>query len=118
MLKSLTFWTLVAGVLAFVAKFFFPAFPLDNTAILSAILFLLGLFGVIPTAQALRRGLAAGSIFGSMPFWELVVGLVSFVVHYFAPTFPMDAAMILALVLFILGYFGIKPELKMRALLK
>jgi uncharacterized membrane protein YqjE len=118
MFSSLTFWTLVAGVVAFVVKFFWPSFPLDNTAILSAILFLLGLFGVVPTVRAIRRGILATSIFGSMAFWELVVGLVSFVIHYFAPTFPLSDAVILALVVYVVGLFGITPELRMRGLLK
>jgi hypothetical protein len=113
MLKSLTFWTLVAGVLAFVAKFLFPAFPLDSTGILAVILFFLGLFGIVP---AVRGVLPFGDLLKSLPFWGLVVGLIAFVLHYFVPTFPMDNTAILAVVLFILACFGIKPELRLRGI--
>lgn len=112
--KSLTFWTLVAGLLAFVAKFFLPNFPLDAGGILALVLFLLGLFGIIP---AVRVGVRAGMIFSSLAFWEMVVGLVVFVIHQFLPNFPMDTAAILAIVLFVLGLFGIKPELRARGIM-
>ena len=113
--KSLTFWTLVAGLAAFVARFYFPAFPLDNVSILSLILFVLGLLGVVPALRAL--GLAAfPPLFNSLAFWQLVAGFVAFVLHFFAPDLPFDQAAILTLLLFVLGFFGIDPELRARGL--
>lgn len=111
---SYVFWTLVAGILAFVAKFFWPAFPFTNAEILSLILFILGLFKVIPAARA---RLAASSIFLSLDFWKMVVGLISFVILYFVPTFPFDASTILTAVLFILALFDIRPELRLRRII-
>ena len=119
--KSLTFWTLVAGLLAFVAKFFFPAFPLDTAGILALMLFVLGLIGVVPAVRAARArqalSLEAGNIVNSLAFWQLVAGLLYFVVRFFAPSFPMDQGVILGVILFILGWFGVKPELRFRGLL-
>ena len=113
--KSLTFWTLVAGLLAFAARFYFPAFPLDEVSILAAILFVLGLIGVVPTLRA--QGMAAfPPIFNSLAFWQMVAGLVAFVVHFFAPDFPFDDVAIMAVILFVLSYFGITPELRARGL--
>ena len=109
--SSLVFWTLIAGLVAFVVKFFWPAFPFTNTEILSLILFVLGLFKVIPS---FRARVAFGSIFWSLDFWKMVVGLISFVILYFVPTFPFDATVILTAVLFILGLFDITPELRLR----
>ena len=113
--KSLTFWTLVVGVLAFVAKFFLPAFPLDNQGILSLILFLLGLVNIVPTARLISATFS--DLLKSLHFWTMLTGLVSFVIHYFAPTFPMDAAAILTVVLIILGLFNINPELRLRKII-
>lgn len=53
--KSKIFWTLVAGVLAFVAKYFYPAFPLSEVEILALIIFILNMFGIVPELRA--RGL-------------------------------------------------------------
>ena len=53
--KSMIFWTLIAGLLAFVAKFFYPAFPLSEVEILALIIFVLNLFNIKPELQA--RGL-------------------------------------------------------------
>jgi hypothetical protein len=55
--KSIIFWTLIAGLLAFVAKFFYPAFPLSEVEILALIIFVLNLFNIKPELQA--RGLMA-----------------------------------------------------------
>lgn len=55
--KSMIFWTLIAGLLAFVAKFFYPAFPLSEVEILALIIFVLNLFNIKPELQA--RGLMA-----------------------------------------------------------
>jgi uncharacterized membrane protein YqjE len=116
--KSLTFWTLVAGLLAFVATFFFPNFPLDAAGILALVLFLLGLIGVVPTFRAMGvRGAVAGGIVNSLAFWQLVAGLLFFVVRFLAPDFPLDQGVILGVILFILGWFGVKPELRARGLL-
>jgi hypothetical protein len=115
--KSLTFWTLVAGLLAFVAKFFFPAFPLDAAGILAAILFVLGLIGVVPAFRAMGvRGAVAGGIINSLAFWQLVAGLIFFILRFFAPSFPFDQGIILAFIVFVLGWFGVTPELRARGL--
>jgi hypothetical protein len=120
MLNSLTFWTMVAGLLAFVAKFFLPSFPLGNAEVLSLILFLLGLFGVVPEARlmAARMGVSVADLLKSKAFWEMVAGLVAFVILFYFPTFPLDANGILGILLFILALFGITPELKLRAELR
>lgn len=121
-LKSRLFWVLVVGLLTFVAKFFLPTFPFDETQVLAAVLFILGLFGVVPAAQAsarMRGALAtvgAGDILKSLPFWTLVAGLVAFVVNFFAPTFPFAQDAILGFIVFILGLFQINPELRARGL--
>lgn len=113
--KSLNFWTLLAGLAAFVLRFYFPAFPLDEVAILSLVLFALGLIGVAPTFRAL--GLAAiPPIFNSLAFWQLVAGFLAFVIHFFAPDFPFTNEALLAFALFVLGWFGIHPELRARGL--
>lgn len=120
--ESLAFWTLVVGVVAFVVKFFAPTFPFDETQILAAVLFVLGLVGIVPAARASARvrgalaTVSGGDIFKSLQFWTLVAGLGSFVIHYYAPTFPLEQSAILALVIFILGFFQITPELRARGL--
>ena len=114
--KSLTFWTLVAGLLAFVARFFYPAFPLDAVQILAAIMFVLGLIGVMPQFRATRT--LTGSIVHSLAFWQLVAGLLVFVVRFFAPTFPFDQTVIVGFIIFILSFFGIYPELRIRGLIE
>jgi hypothetical protein len=53
--QSKIFWTLVAGLIAFVAKFFYPAFPLDEVQILALVVFVLNSFGINPELRA--RGL-------------------------------------------------------------
>jgi hypothetical protein len=120
--KSLTFWTLVAGLLAYVATFFFPTFPLDTAGILALILFILGLIGVVPAVRAARArkalGAEAGSIVNSLAFWQLVAGLLFFVAKFFFPDFPIEQGVLLGVILFILGWFGVKPELRVRGLLK
>ncbi len=113
--KSLTFWTLLAGLAAFILRWYFPTFPLDQVAILALILFILGLVGIIP--QLRIQGALTGNIVNSLAFWQLVAGFVVFVFHFFAPTFPFDQAVILTFLLFILGFFGVYPELRARGLL-
>lgn len=114
--SSLQFWTLLAGLLAFVARYYFPAFPFDEVSILSAVLFILGLIGVVP--QLRMRGALNGDIVHSLAFWQLVAGIVAFVFHFFAPAFPFDQVTILAGIVFILGLFGVTPELRLRGLVK
>lgn len=117
--NSLTFWTLLVGLVAFVLRFYFPTFPLDEVSILALVLFVLGLIGITPTLRARGfRALASPPIINSLAFWQLVAGLVFFVIHFFAPSFPFTAQTILAVILFVLGYIGIKPELRARGLLK
>jgi hypothetical protein len=55
--KSLIFWTLIAGVIAFVVKYFYADFPFSEVEILALILFILNLFQIKPELQA--RGLMA-----------------------------------------------------------
>ena len=115
MIEKLQFWTLVVALLTYVLRFFFPGFPLDETQILSIVLFLLGLFGVVP--QLRFRGLAEGTIFASKAFWTLVAGLIVFVVHFYAPDFPLDQAVLLSVIVFVLNQLGINPELRSRGLM-
>jgi uncharacterized membrane protein YqjE len=114
--KSLTFWTLVAGLVAFVLRWYFPTFPFDAVTILAAILFALGLIGVVPQLRA-QRALTA-PVVNSLAFWQLIAGLVIFVLHFFAPSFPFDQMAVLAFFLFVLGFFGIHPELRARGLIQ
>jgi hypothetical protein len=110
MFNSLQFWVLIAGLLAFIAKYNFPGLPISEAMILSAVLFLLGLIGVYPTALA-RRSLGVPAIFKSLAFWVMVSGLGAFVLSFYVPDFPFDQAAILALILFILRQFGIDPAI-------
>lgn len=117
--QSLTFWTLLVGVIAFVLRWYFPTFPLDEVSILAAVLFVLGLIGITPTLRA--RGLRATltpPVINSLAFWQLIAGFVAFVIHFFAPDFPFGAEAILAVILFVLGYIGITPELRARGLIQ
>lgn len=114
--KSLIFWTLLAGLAAFVARFYYPQFPFSEANILALVLFALGLIGVVPTLQAHGlRGALAGGIVNVLAFWQLVAGLLIFVITYFAPTFPFSTETVLGVILFVLSFFGIRPELRMRA---
>lgn len=114
--KSLTFWTLLAGLAAFVARFYVPAFPLSEANILALVLVVLGLIGVVPTLQVRGvRGALASGIITVLAFWQLVAGLVWFVLSYFAPALPFSTETILGVILFILSLFNIRPELRLRA---
>ena len=57
-------------------------------------------------------------ILKSRIFWGMVAGLVAFVAKAYAPNFPLDEAQILGVILFILGFFGIYPELRARGFMK
>jgi len=117
--QSLTFWTLLIGVVAFALRWYFPNFPLDEVSILALVLFALGLIGITPTLRARgARALATPPVINSLAFWQLVAGFVAFVIHFFAPSFPFSAEIILGVILFVLGYIGINPELRARGLLK
>jgi uncharacterized membrane protein YdcZ (DUF606 family) len=126
--KSLTFWTLVAGLLAFLGKFIVPTFPLTADQILALIVSALGLVNVVPD---LRVGVMVARVTSdnstvdvlmrllrSKPFWTLVAGLIGFVVRYYFPTFPLDDLTILGLIVFALGMFNITPELATRGLIQ
>ena len=54
----------------------------------------------------------------SRMFWTLVVGLLVYVVKLFLPAFPLSEENILAVVIFVLGLFGITPELRSRGLMR
>ncbi len=117
---SLQFWTLVAGLLAFTARYYFPSFPLDEAGILALLLFALGLIGIVPQFRlyGARVALTTTVLYNSLPFWQLVAGLAAFVLHYFVPDFPFDEVLILAAIVFVLGLFGITPELRQRGLIR
>lgn len=114
--KSLSFWTLVAALLGFVLRFVFPTFPLEAADILALFLFLLGLIGVVPQYRAVHS--LTGSIVNSLAFWQLVAGLFLFVVRFFAPEFPFDQAIVVSVIVFVLSYFNINPELRIRGLIE
>lgn len=116
--QSLTFWTLLVGLLAFVLRYYFPAFPLDEVSILALVLFVLGLIGITPTLRSRGlRALATPPVINSLAFWQIVAGFVAFVLHFFAPSFPFGTEAILAVILFVLAAIGIKPELRARGVL-
>lgn len=52
LIRSLEFWTLLAGLAGFVVYFYVPDFPFDQAVILGAILFVLKLFGIEPSILA------------------------------------------------------------------
>jgi hypothetical protein len=116
MVYKFQFWTLVAGLAAYVAKYFYPDLPLGEESILAGVLFLLGLVGVVPTVLGIREskyGAVASDIFKSMAFWVLVAGLVGFIARFYAPAFPYSDAVILSVVIFLLNQFGINPQLRL-----
>ena len=115
--KSLAFWTIVAGAIVGVAKLLNPAFPIDAVTLLSAILFVLSIVGIVPTA---RRAAVPSDIFKSLAFWQLVVALVGFTLRFISPTLPVEVTdtVLLSLIVFVLGFFGINPELRVRGLIK
>ena len=117
LVKSLAFWTFLVGFLVGVAKILNPAFPIDAVTLLSAILFVLGLVGVVPTV---RRSVLPSDIFKSLAFWQLVVALIGFTLRFVFPTLPAEISdtVLLASVVFVLGFFGVNPELRARGLLK
>ena len=53
--KSYTLWTLIAGLIAFVVKYYAADFPFSEVEILAAIIFVLNLFKIKPELKA--RGL-------------------------------------------------------------
>lgn len=117
-IKSYAFWVLVAGFIVGTLKILNPAFPIDAATLLSAILFVLGLVGIVPTLRI--KSLMPSDIFKSLAFWQLLVGLVGFVLRFVFPTLPPEITdtILLSVVVFILGFFGITPELRARGLLK
>jgi len=52
---SKVFWTLIAGLIAFIAKYFYPEFPFSEVEILAALIFVLNLFKINPELR--ERGL-------------------------------------------------------------
>jgi hypothetical protein len=114
MIYKLQFVTLLVGLATYVAKYFYPDLPLTEADILAGVLFLLGLFGVVPTVLAIRDPQVSiytlSDLFRSLAFWTLVAGLIGFVVHFFAPDFPYTNAVIFSVILFLLKQFGITPE--------
>jgi hypothetical protein len=110
--KSLVFWTLLVGLIAFVVKFYQSGFPLSEANILALVVFVLGLIGVSPTFRAKGfSGALASGIGNTLAFWQLVAGFIIFVITYFAPSFPFTTETLLGVILFVLSWLGIKPEL-------
>jgi len=108
--KSAAFWTLVAGLVAYLAKFFYQDFPLDQSMILSGILFLLGLIGIYPQVRFGLLRPTFKDLLSSLPFLSLVAGISDFVLHFYFPTWPFSDAVVLALFVFALGFFHIIPS--------
>lgn len=107
---SKAFWMALIAVVLFVIKFFFPTFPFDAVAIYSVVVFVLSFFGVVPQLRAIsRRALTWVDLLNSAPFWMLLVALISYVVHFYFPTFPLDEALLGALVIWLLAQVGINP---------
>ena len=52
LLKSLKFWSLVAGLLLFVAQAYAPDFPLDENSVLKIVLLILGALHIEPEIRA------------------------------------------------------------------
>lgn len=115
MIYQLQFWVLVVGLVAYVARYFFPEFPLDEQQILAGVLALLGAIGITPQV---RGAVPADSILKSLSFWTLVAGLIGFVARFYAPEFPYTDAVILSIIVFLLREVGINPELRARGVLK
>lgn len=117
--KSIRFWTLVVGVVAFPARYYLPTFPLDDAGILALIVFILGLIGVVPEVRliGLRASVITTRIVDSLAFWQLVAALAYFTLNYFAPDLPLDEVAILAVIVLVLSLFGITPELRARGLI-
>lgn len=117
MLNSLQFVSLVVSLIFFAIKYFNPAFPLTYDQLLGYALFLLGLVGIVPQVWtgARRAALAAaGGVWMSLSFWTAVSGVISIALLYYFPTFPLDQAALLGLIVFILARFGIVPEVRAR----
>lgn len=113
MIYKLQFWTLVVALVAYVVKYFYPDLPITGADILAAVLFLLGLIGVVPTVRGVRSlGYSFSDLFKSLAFWTLVAGLIGFVVRFFAPEFPYTDAVILAVIVFVLNRVGINPQIR------
>lgn len=116
--KSLNFITLLVGLVMFVITFYVPAFPLDQANVLELVLFALGLINIYPTVNAMGvRGAIAGGILDSLPFWQLLVGLVTFVLDFYFPNFPIGYQPLLAIFLFVLGLFKIVPTIIQRGVM-
>ena len=117
--KSLTCWTLLVGLITFVITFYQPNFPLSGANILALVLFALGFIGIVPTFRAVGfRAALAGGIAASLAFWQLVAGFVIFVITYFAPNFPITTDTLMGVILFVLSFFQIKPELQAKGFIK
>lgn len=52
LVKSLKFWTLIVGILLFVAQAYVPSFPFSEDTLLKAVLFVLGLLQITPEIRA------------------------------------------------------------------
>jgi hypothetical protein len=118
LLKSLKFWTLLVGLVLFAVKWYFPTFPLTFEQLLAAVLFFLGLVDIVPTLRAQGlRALATSPIVNSLAFWQLVAGLVAFILTTFAPNIGISPEIVLGVILFVLGLFQVHPELRARGLI-
>jgi len=119
MIYRLQFWTLVAGLAAYILTYLYDL-PITAADILAGVLFLLGLIGVVPTARAAynqRRGLGWGDLFESTAFLTLLAGLVGFVIRFYAPDFPYTDAVILSVLVFVVNKVFINSNLRYNGLL-
>lgn len=113
MIGKLQLWILIVGLVSYVARFFYPDFPLDEQQLLAGVLFLLGLIGVYPSVRAAINPAVQytwADLFKSLVFWELVAGIIGFVLRELRPDFPYNNAVILAVIVYLLRLVDINPQ--------
>ncbi len=110
--------TALAAIIGMFLREQVPWFPFTDAQILAAMLFLLGLIGVVPQVwimlkYKLKRGLTGTEGWlKSKALWEMVAGIASIILLAYFPNLPITPAMILAFILFALNQAGINPEIK------
>ncbi len=115
--------TVVAGLIAFVAKILYPAFPLTTDQIVLIITTLLGLFGVVVQLrnQAKIRKLDSNGgnvVLNSKAFWLMVASIVSLVVTSYFPDFPIAQVDVGTVLLWLVTQVGLNPQLRAQGLIK
>lgn len=118
LIKSKAFWTLLVGVVAFAARWYWPTFPLTEGQILSLVFFVLGFFQIYPSLRASGlRAFTSPPIYSSLAFLELVAGLAAFVIQTLQPGSPVTKEMVLMAFALVLGLLGVSVELRERGLI-